>query len=368
MNSSLASFIQADLSFWQDLLALDENSSDKLQILFMQRLFIILFHVGLLIKETPNSVYHYAKSSSLPLACYLNHGNTIVLSMDKCTFDDLLTYLCTGKLIQDDFIHELYIGHSKYSASIAQQLLYKHPVSPSSSKLPWQAQANQQAYYIFSWSILGGELNLHLQVSSEAGNKKRLSLNLQGYPHAWPFYGSELAHLEHPLFIQHRHLEQQKGRNFFMPHPKVGIRGELTQTELSYICQMPFTLEILAKPPTEHQEADLNSHLIPPLEIFLQRLRSYQAQEVFQQYILKNYQAYKALEIEDYSARRNFLNNWIGDVNRDDRQSLLYLERELHAARFSPYNPEQQKVIHAELIDPLLALVARELMAIIKFL
>jgi hypothetical protein len=377
MNDTQASFsqqIQTDQLFWQTMLnSANHLAADELsKALFLQRLFVVLYHVGLLVKETLTGNYYYAKTSSLPLVCYLSHGKNICLSMEKDTFQDFISFLCTGQLVGENnrpFNEVLYVANNKNMAQLKHLLLYKRPTNATSIASTWKNHANvSHEIYVFTWRIANGELSLYMKITKELFGKIHLTITLQGYPHGWQFYSMAPESLPHRLLQQHQAAENQQGKQFLIPHPKIGIKGELTKTELNYISQMPFTFDILAKPPTEHQEAELDSNVLLPLDAFYQQLTSVEAREFFQQFIRMQYKAYKALDITNYIARRDFLNQWIGKMADDQPNSLIKLQRNLLAQNFPPYTIEQQKTIHTQLIDPLLTTVVKELMALIKLL
>ncbi len=377
MNSIPTSFLQqtqTDQLFWQTVLNSGNylTASEQQKALFLQRLFVVLYHVGLLVKETLSSNYYYAKTSSLPLACYLSHGKNICLTMNKDTLHDFISFLCTGHLVDENhtpFNEALYIANNRELAQLKQLLLYKKPANATSFALAWKSNPNvSHEAYVFNWRIANEELNLQIVIAKELFGKIHMTITLQGYPHCWQFYSAASIDQPHPLLQQHKEAENRQGKQFLIPHPKIGIKGELTRTELNYISQLPFTFDILAKPPTEHQEAELDSNMLLPLNIFYEQLASIEAKAFFHQFIITQYKAYKALDIANYSARRDFLNQWIGKMSGNQQDGLLKLQHNLLAQNFAPYTIEQQKTIHRQLIDPLLTTVVKELMALIKLL
>jgi hypothetical protein len=368
---SFSQQIQIDQLFWQQVLNLVNynKTHEQQKAIFFQRLFVVLYHVGLLVKEAPTSNYSYAKISCLPLVCYLSHGYDFNLVMDKKTFHGLISFLCQGELLTNNqpYQESRYIANNKDIAKLKQQLLYKSSTHSNSAKLE-RKNSNSMSYdeYILDWAMAEDKLQLRMAISKSLMGKVHLTLSLHGYPYSWDIQKPE--NHPHPLLQHHKEQEKQYGREFLIPHPKLGIKGELTQTELEYISQMPFSFAILVQPPTQHQEAELDSNILPPLDIFLQNLIALEARACFSQLIIAKYQAYKNIDINHYRQRRDAINKWLGSISDNDSTGLLDIQRKLLENQFLPYTTEQQKIIHTELIDPLITLLVKELMAIIKLL
>lgn len=370
LQTSFSQQINTDILYWQQKLNLDHypQNYDQQKALFLQRLFLVLYHAGLLVKETYTSHYIYAKNSSLPLVCYFSHGCPIKLSMETTTFPHLLNFLYYGQLLAQTqtYQEQLYIADDKETAELNQRLLYKNSAKLSTKPFTWQNTVSSgQEDYSLCWQTATESLILKLIVSKRSTTEILLTLWLQGYPHLFEFYEQKQAH---PLLQAHKAEEQANGKEFLIPHPLFGIKGELSQAELVYISQIPFSFEILAQAPTEHQEADLNSKLLPPLTVFYQSLQATEAQACFNQFILEQYKAYTNLKLNQHLERRDFIKQWLGNLTDTTAISLLTMQRDLLAKQFLTYSAAQQHTIHTQLIDPLIRLLTKELMVIIKLL